>query len=479
MVLQDIYDKYAAEDGRFECKARLDRENTISWLKTIDGFANSRGGSFFIGVEDKSNKLLGFESEEIDKEKLYFYHTVQEHFPVMPDMQTALIPYKVREKTLYVLKVDIFEAKEKPLILMFKGMPSVYKRRDGYTSAATAEELISMSIESGGARYDTAKTDIKFSLSDFTKLSAFHKEKVGGELTEKLLSSVGFFDNDGYLRKGASLFMDNYTGDDTSVVCSLYEGKSRGDTKILASNTFKGNLIDALQYMWDFVILHMNKGFIKKDTYRLDIDAFPRRSVFEALVNALAHRDYLLKGADIAVDIFVNRLRITSPGSIFKSDEPRLTYKLDQLILNRRNELISDVFVLCGVMEKKGTGFEKIVDDYKEADALHKPFISSKYNQFSITLPDLTFADGVSLEEDAISISGIIENEGKYDMRILSFCYGKKRDAKDIASFLGISNSSYLRKSVLDNLVKQHYLLVEEKAKAKLYSSNLDKVRCI
>lgn len=56
---------------------------------------------------------------------------------------------------------------------------------------------------------------------------------------------------------------------------------------------------------------------LKKNTSRVDIDSFPKRSLFEAIINALPHRDYFLSGSAIYVDLFKNRLVISSPGSFF------------------------------------------------------------------------------------------------------------------------------------------------------------------
>ena len=479
MYLKDIFNNYITEDMQYECKARLNKDDVIGWLKTIDGFANSKGGVLFIGVEDKSYKLIGFESDEIDKEKLYFYHTLKEHFDVLPQITTNAISYVINDKTRYILKIDILESDVKPIIFTYQGLPCIFKRRDGYTSAATSEEIISMSVNNQKVKYDTAITDIKFNFDDFKKLREFYEKYINSKLSEKKLASIGFFNEAGYLTKGALLFKDDYDGNDTSVVCSIYQGLTRGDDKILASNRYCGNLIDFLDFMWNFINLHTNHGFIKKETYRIDFDAYPKRSIFESLINSIAHRDYFIKGSDICVDLFKNRLVISSPGSIFKNDETLISYKLDKLISNRRNELICNTFVLCNIMEAKGTGFKKILDDYKDADELHKPFIRSKYNQFSITLPDLTYEGGVSIDEEAIKINGIIENPSKYDIKILCYCFNDYKNVKEITSHLNVSNSTFIRKNVLDNLVAQKYLIQVEMPREKKYQTNHELVEKI
>ena len=70
MELNDIYKEFITRNIFFECIEQLDKENILGWLKTIDAFSNTKGGILFIGVEDKTNKLIGFELKEIDKEKL-------------------------------------------------------------------------------------------------------------------------------------------------------------------------------------------------------------------------------------------------------------------------------------------------------------------------------------------------------------------------------------------------------------------------
>ena len=82
MLLDDILDVSELEGFSLECKARLNRDNVEDWLKTVAGFANAEGGSFFIGVEDKTGKLIGFSRQEADAERNFFNNQVNEHvFP--------------------------------------------------------------------------------------------------------------------------------------------------------------------------------------------------------------------------------------------------------------------------------------------------------------------------------------------------------------------------------------------------------------
>lgn len=477
MLLNEIINDDIFENGNVEFKARLDRSNKLSWLKSIAGFANSSGGNFFIGVEDKTTKLIGFEKKEIDNEKNFLFHEVNEHFDTMLEISTEIIPYIIKESKRYILKVTIFESKIKPIILKFDGMPLIFVRRDGFTNPATTEEIIYMSKNYSVPKFDTDKTNIDFDFNEFSKLKSFYNEKTNKVLTEKMLGNISFFSKEKHLFKGSELFLDNYSGNKTKIVCSLYQGITRGDDKIISSNEFNGNLIDSLNFALDYIISRTNQGFIKEDTGRKNIVAYPRRSLFEALVNALAHRDYLLEGTQINVDIFYNRIVITSPGSFYNYGEVAKTYNLSSIISRRRNELICNVFVLCNVMEAKGTGFEKIEEDYIEADELHKPFIFSKNNQFSIVLPDLTCDLGVSLDDDAISLVKKIENQSKYDIKILTYCYNQKRSVKEITTHLGISNSTFFRKEILGNLISQGFIIENSISNKNVYITNNELIK--
>ena len=57
MYLEELTGSITLENLEVECKARLDRNNPQSWIKTVGGFSNAAGGTFYIGAEDKTFKL--------------------------------------------------------------------------------------------------------------------------------------------------------------------------------------------------------------------------------------------------------------------------------------------------------------------------------------------------------------------------------------------------------------------------------------
>ena len=322
MILDEIISIPVHESINIECKSRLNRNNSEGWLKTIAGFSNAEGGSFFIGVEDKSNKLIGFTRQDADNERNYFNNQINEHIFPRPTFKLSFISYQIHNKELYIIRVDVSESPIKPIILKFKNVPSIYMRREGFTNGATYEEIIAMSIKSRNTQFDVLDSDCEYKQENFTKLLAFYSEHNSGkELTDKALQSMGFFTKDKILKKGAVLFSDDYSGERTQIQCSVFAGFTKGSERIVTINRFNGNLMDSINYIMEFVKLRMNHAMVKLPDSRINLDAYPERALFEGVINALAHRDYFLEGTQIQIDMFKDRMEISSPGSFYQGEK--------------------------------------------------------------------------------------------------------------------------------------------------------------
>lgn len=477
MYLEEIINDVQLESDRFECKSILNRNDVVGWLKSIAGFANAYGGDFYIGVEDKTNKLVGFDRKAADNERNYFNNQVNEHLTPRPQMKISFVRYEIKNSERFIIRVSIPESSVKPVILKYKNIPSIFMRRDGFTNGATYEEIIEMSIKSKKTQYDILVSDVKYDPKKISMLRAFYSEhNEGKELKEKALQSMGFYNEEGYLLNGAVLFLDDYSEKKTEVQCSVFSGFNKGSERIVTINRFNGNITSTINYMMDFVNQRMNHSIIKLDDARKNIDAYPQRALFEGVINAVAHRDYYLDGTQIQVDMFKDRLEISSPGGFYRGEKFGKTYDLSGIISKRRNELIAGVLVRCNVMEAAGTGFDKIVEEYKEADETHRPYIYSSSDHFTLVLPDLTYANGV--EDSNVPVLTFVPVLGgtELDEKVLSFCYYQAHKVSEIAEYLGITDSTYLRKQVLGNLEANGYLEKSKVSRAMFYKTNPDMV---
>lgn len=470
MVLEEITKIDSMESLSLEMKVRLDRQNTLGWLKTVAGFCNAEGGVMYVGVEDKSNKLVGFDRAEADNERNFFNNEVNQHIFPRPETRVNFISYENNGRELFVLKITIEEAPVKPITVKYKEALGIYMRRDGYTNGATIEEIVAMSVKSSSIQYDMQPSDIPYKRSDFSKLFEFHREHTEGkELTDAKLDSIDFYDEKKKLKKGAILFMDSYDGDKTLVKCSLFSGFTRGSDRIITIKEFRGNITDSIAFMMEFVTQRMNHMIIKKAQGRDNIDAYPERALFEGIVNAVAYRDYFMDGTQIQVDMFRDRLEISSPGSYFSGAKIEKTYDLSNFSSKRRNKLISAVLVACSVMEAAGTGFGKIIEAYSGADDAHRPFIYSSSDHFRLTLPDLTYDEGILSDELPLVEFVALERCSDHDEKILRFCAHMAHKSSEIALMLGINDSTYFRKNILDALCNKGYLEVVSSRNPKLY----------
>ena len=477
MYLEELIEDIQLESDKLECKAKLNRDDVVGWLKTVAGFANASGGDFYIGVEDKTNKLIGFDRTAADNERNYFNNQVNEHLVPRPQMTISFVRYEVKEKERFIIRVQVSDSIIKPIILKYKNIPSIFMRRDGFTNGATYEEIIEMSIKSKNTQYDILASDISYNSANFTMLREFYlSHNDGKELPEKALQSMGFYDEKGLLANGGLLFADDYKEKKTEVQCSVFSGFNKGSERIVTINRFNGNIIAVINYIMEFVTQRMNHSMIKLGDTRKNIDAYPKRALFEGVINAVAHRDYFLDGTQIQVDMFKDRLEISSPGSFYRGEKIGKTYDLSGIISKRRNELIASVLVSCNVMEAAGTGFDKIIEEYKEADEMHRPYIYSSSDHFTLVLPDLTYMNGVEDSRIPVLTFVPVENGTDYDDKVLSFCYYKAHKVAEIAEYLGISDSTYLRKQVLGNLEMQEYLEASKISRATYYKTKPEMV---
>ena len=478
MFLEEIADMVRIEDSEFECKGKLDRTNVIGWLKTVAGFANAKGGSLYIGVEDKTNKLIGFDRGNADTERNFFNNQVNEHLTPRPPYRVNFLRYEVREQERYILQILVDSSPVKPVILKFNGVPSIFMRREGFTGGATYEEIISMSIKSQPVSFDVLPSDQIYRSDDFQALKAFYRfHTEGKELSDKALASLGFFDENRRLANGAVLFRDNYNDHKTDIQCSLFSGFTKGSERIVSVNRYCGNITDSIDYIYSFVLQRMNHTIVKQTDSHIEIDAYPKRALFEGIINAIAHRDYFLDGTQIQVDMFRDRLEISSPGSFYHGTPLPRTYDLSGIISKRRNELICGILVQCNVMEAAGSGFDKITEEYKGVDQSHRPYIYSATDHFTLVLPDLTYMDGLKDQALPVLEFSPVPNGSKYDEDILSYCYNKARKTSEIAKYLGISNSTHLKEKILGTLVINGYLIQEKVSRSFFFKTNPDIVR--
>ncbi len=451
------------ENREHEYKLQLESSNDKieKWAKTLVGFANTYGGYLFVGITNDLN-LVGLNKDEIDKTKNLVLKTINRY--IFPHIEVKFKTYKCNEEK-YILSIWTDYVNE---IVIYKSgdfSEKVYLREDGSTVLASVSQILAMGKRKFGV--DKQVLNIQYETKNFTKfnkLSVLYRRD-SKKIDEKVLISKEVESEDGRITEGLRMFSDNFESDITLAVCRLWNSYDKGSNEVIDKKEFKGSLCDVFTNIMDFVKRNSRSGFIKMgDGSRLDTVSYPIDALREAVINALAHRDYSIEGTQIDVDIFKDKLVITSPGKWLLSKKPS-EYKLDTIPSIRRNKVICACFEALGLMERSGSGLKKIYNVYKELN-FKEPEIDEEHDYFLITLYDL-----LALHDNVITATT------KYDKIILEFCKNYARSREEIQEHIGIKSRSYFTLNILKPLVKSGALIQTSSLKSKYskYITALDK----
>ena len=197
-----------------------------------------------------------------------------------------------------------------------------------------------------------------------------------------------------------SLLADNCPIYQSRLFCTRWNGltKASGLQDALDDAEYTGSLVSLLQEGEAFVKRNSHKGWFKEPDRRVELPDYPERSVTEGIVNALIHRDYLVIGSEVHIDMFDDRLEIYSPGGMLDGinvqDRDIMTVPSQ-----RRNPIIADIFTRLIYMERRGSGFKKIIEDYQFQHNYTEelaPIFKSEYGSFFLTLKNLNYYQGTN-----------------------------------------------------------------------------------
>ncbi len=452
--ITDLISFEGLENDNYEFKVKLESsdDKVEKWAKTIVGFANSYSGYILVGVTD-DGYVAGLNKKEIDETKNLILLVINRK--IFPHVHPKFKISKC-ENDKYVLSVFIDCSNEMVIFKTGDFNEKVYVRENGSTIPASISQIVKLSKKKFGI--DAQFINKQYEKKDFTLFNKLAKEyRIDKkEPTEKMLINNEVINQDGRITQGLEMFSDYYNEDDTLISCRLWNGFDKGVDEVIDKKEFKGSISNTFTETMNFIERNSRSGFIKMENgARLDTYSYPEIALREAIVNAIAHRDYSINGTQIDIDIFKDRLEITSPGSWLLSKEPE-EYELNSIPSIRRNKIICNCFEVIGLMEKSGSGLKKIYETYKNFN-VKMPVLYNSPDFFTITFYDLLNQD------EAIS-----KEIGPYDIKILKYCDGVARSRKEIQSFLGFKSTSNFTRNILTPLVESGLLTPT----AKRFSKN-------
>lgn len=435
--------KLIGETSEYDKKLKLEIKKPKSWCKSVSAFANTYGGSLIFGISD-DNQIIGLENPDKDAEIIS--EMIKSRLDPIPEFKIRF--QKEEDKVLLI--VDILKGEETPYYYSGDGVLEAYVRIGNESVKASSTELKRLVLHGRNTTFDSQNSMYKVEDYAFSKLRERYKEWTGQSFNDKDLISFGLATKDGYLTNAGALIVDESPIHYSRVFCTRWNGltKSGGTMDALDDAEYSGSLISLIENGEGFIKRNAKMMWRKTANSREELPEYVERSYHEALVNAIAHRDYLVNGSEVHIDIYDNRMEIYSPGgmpdgSVIQDRDPTTVPS------TWRNPVIADVFNRLGYMERKGSGFAKILDNYAfqiNYTEEKKPYFRSDRYQFTVIMPNLNYNGTQDVTQDVIQ-------DDVYTLILEMIKRNNKISAKQLAEKLGISIRTVRRKiKEMDNI---------------------------
>jgi ATP-dependent DNA helicase RecG len=386
-----MYNPAIAESTLCDFKRELERTKPISWLKSVSAFANGIGGTIVFGIDDKSHQPVGL--VDIQNDADFISETIKTKITPVPSF--TLQP-DMTENKKQVLVLQVQSGMQTPYYYSGENTKTAYIRIGNESVNAPATALNELVLKGQHLTWDTLKSPFVKNDYSFTLLEATFFQETKSHLLPKEYVSFSLADADGTLTYGGALFADQCPVKNSRLFCTRWNGITKTsifDDAVDDKEFDNGNLIQLLNGGIEFVKANTKVRWRKTETSRIDMPDYPERALYESLVNALIHRDYGMLGSEVHIDIYDDRLTITSPGGMY---DGTLIQNLDPdaVASVRRNPVIADMFFRLQYMERRGSGLHKIREAYEDAEGYEQkfaPLFSSSSSGFMVTLWNLNY----------------------------------------------------------------------------------------
>ena len=386
MIKNNIKQTYG-ENTTCDFKEAVERKQPKSWLKSVSAFANTVGGMLVFGVND-DGETIGLENAKADAE--FISDRIKVFMDPVPEFELVTKP---AGNGRFLLELHVSAGDMTPYYYVNSGTHSAFIRIGDESVITNAHQLSALVLKGRNRTYDSLVTEYHLGELTFDTLAKTYQKQTGQPFEDKLLQSFSLVTDDGVLTQAGVLFSDQCPYRHSSLYCTRWNGLEKDDA--LDSREYQGNLLTLLDAGVQFMTLHNKKGWIKLPNRRLDTPDYSDRALFEALVNALIHRDYSELGSEVHIDIYDNRLVIYSPGGMFDGSLIQ-NRDLNEVPSRRRNPILADVFTQFGYMEKRGSGLRKIRNETAKLPGFtneKRPIFRSQYESFFTEILNNNYSD--------------------------------------------------------------------------------------
>ncbi len=349
----------------------------------LAALANGRGGMCVLGVRDASREVLGIPRERLDDAEAFVREICNDS--IDPPLVGHLVKREVTGAgggDVVILVVEV------PRSLFVHRSPGGFFHRVGSSKRLMSTEylarLFAQRSQSRLVRFDE-QIVAEASLDDLEEplWARFRSPRAPSEPRDALLVKLRMarVDEDGRLGPTVAGVLlgaadPRHVLPSAFIQAVAYKGttavpSSGGDAYQLDAAELAGPIDQQVIEALRFVARNMRTHAFK-DVGRRDVPQFDLTAVFEALVNAVAHRDYSIYGSKVRLRVFANRLEIMSPGGLPNT----MTVESLPLLQAARNEVLTSLLARCAIppvafeldsgrttfMDKRGEGVNVILE---------------------------------------------------------------------------------------------------------------------
>jgi ATP-dependent DNA helicase RecG len=343
-------------------------------IETLVAFANTKGGNILIGI-NSANQIKGIQINP-ESTQNWVNEIKNKTLPsLLPDVEIV----NIENKKIVVLTIQEYPVK--PVSTRGK----YFKRVNNSNHIMEISEIVNLHLKSFNTSWDF-HINHEFNIEDISFEKAQRSIDTLNDSGTKISDDPYTFlvKNDlirnGNLTNAAFLL---FCEKDTAFT-SIELGRFQTDTIIKDSHRTKSDILNQIDEVMNFVKKHINKEVIITESPRNTQKwQYPLEALREIIINMIVHRDYR-SSSDSIVKIFDKKIEFYNPGRLPES------ININDLISNNykstpRNKLIADFCKSIGVIEKYGSGIQRVIKYFKE-EGLPLPQFKNISEGFMVTV---------------------------------------------------------------------------------------------
>lgn len=324
------------------------------YLKWICGFANANGGIIYIGKDDMGNVLDLKDARKLLEE----------------------IPNKVRDILGILVDVNLHQsnkAKFIEILIEQYPYPVNYKGQYHYRSGSTKQELKGAALDKfllqkKGKRWDgvpvpnISTDDLKQETFDFFRKRALRSQRIDEDglasSNEHLIENLQL--KEGKYLKRASILLFHPNPEKFITGGYIKIGYFESDSDLRFQDEIHGNIFEQIEKTTELLFTKYIKAMISYEGInRVETYEYPKDAIREALLNAVAHKDYS-GGVPIQISVYKDKLMIWNEGQL--PEDWTIETLLDKHSSKPFNPDIANALFRSGYIESWGRGISKMTE---------------------------------------------------------------------------------------------------------------------